>query len=106
LKIWQKALLSTLITLVIGSIYLFNVWRHRQDPGVTVRDQPEQRSNMDDFVIMRSMMPHYFENLKKRMPQNKQSLMMQSSQSLDKTGLGDFEKKYKKLSSAINRVLS
>jgi hypothetical protein len=65
LKIWQKALLSTLITLVIGSIYLFNVWRHRQDPGVTVRDQPEQRSNMDDFVIMRSMMPHYFENLKK-----------------------------------------
>jgi hypothetical protein len=65
LKTWQKILIPTLITLAIGSVYLFNVWRHRQDPGVIGNQQAEQKSNLDDFVIMRSMMPHYFENLKK-----------------------------------------
>jgi len=33
--------------------------------GVIGRNQPAQSSNMDDYVIMRSMMPHYFEDLKK-----------------------------------------
>lgn len=65
MKSWQKALIITLVTFAVGGIYLFFVWRHRSDPGVAVHNQEKQISNPDDFVIMRAMMPHYFENLKK-----------------------------------------
>jgi hypothetical protein len=65
LKIWQKALLTTLVTLIIGGIYLFIVWKQRQNPGVIGQDQSTQSSNMDDYVVMRAMSPHHFEDLQK-----------------------------------------
>ena len=34
MKTWKVLLISTLITLTIGGIYLFSVWKHRQNPGV------------------------------------------------------------------------
>jgi len=54
----------TVATLLIGGLYLLYVWHERRDPG-PVAQQQQTKSNMDDFVIMRSMSPHYFENLKK-----------------------------------------
>ena len=65
MKLWQKALISTSITLAIGGLYLLHVFKQRQDPGPVAREQQAAKSNMDDFVIMRSMSIHYFENLKK-----------------------------------------
>jgi hypothetical protein len=64
-KLWQKAIISMLVTCVLGGLYLAHVWNQRRDPGVIARDQQNTKSNMDDFVIMRSMSPHYFENLKR-----------------------------------------
>jgi hypothetical protein len=61
-KIWQKCLISTLITLVIGGIYLFSVWRHRQDPGVIGKANTDQALSKDDLVVMRAFFPRYFEN--------------------------------------------
>jgi hypothetical protein len=65
LKTWQKALLSTLITLAIGGVYLFIVWKHRQDPGVASNNQEAQSTNMDDYVVMRTLSAQYFEDLQK-----------------------------------------
>jgi len=65
LKTWQKIALITLITLAIGGIYLFFVWKQRQNPGVVNRDQDTESTNMDDYVVMRTLSPHYFEDLHK-----------------------------------------
>ena len=40
MKTWQKAILVTLVTLSIGGVYHFSVWKHRQDPGVIGRKGP------------------------------------------------------------------
>ena len=42
MKTWQKIVISTLVTLAIGAIYLFSVWKHRQDPGVIGRQDASQ----------------------------------------------------------------
>jgi hypothetical protein len=53
LKPWQKILLITASTLAVGGIYLFSVWRHRQNPGVATRVNPEQNLTPDDVAIVR-----------------------------------------------------
>lgn len=55
MKTWQKILLSTLVTLAIGGIYLFSVWEHRRNPGVTANQYPEQNLTPDDVAIVRKM---------------------------------------------------
>lgn len=65
LKLWQKALLSIFVTLAIGGLYLRHVFNERRKPSVMEQQQQHTKSNMDDYVIMRSMSIHYFENLKK-----------------------------------------
>jgi hypothetical protein len=52
-KLWQKILLITLVTLALGGIYLFAVWRHRQNPGVVNNANPEQNLTPDDVAIVR-----------------------------------------------------
>jgi hypothetical protein len=54
-------LILLLITLVIGGIYLFSVWRRRQNPGVTPRNNVRQTLSMDDLVVMREFFPTTFE---------------------------------------------
>jgi hypothetical protein len=62
MKIWQKALLSLLITLAIGGVYLFSVWLHRRNPGVISQDNAGQTLSKDDLVVMREFFPAHFES--------------------------------------------
>jgi hypothetical protein len=52
-KTWQKAALTTLVTLTIGGIYLFSVFEHRRNPGVLPQTTPEQNVTPDDVAIVR-----------------------------------------------------
>jgi hypothetical protein len=61
-KTWQKIVISFLITLTIGGIYLGVVWKHRQNPGVTPQTDSRQILNKDDLVVMREFFPVHFED--------------------------------------------
>lgn len=63
MKTWQKILIPTLITLAIGGIYLFSVWKHRQDPGAIGRQSDAgQQVNMDDVAVVRMLFASHFED--------------------------------------------
>lgn len=51
-----------LITLAIGGIYLYSVWKHRQDPGVGVQKDTAQQVNKDDLAVVRAFFPQHFED--------------------------------------------
>ena len=53
MKIWQKSLLAVLVTLAIGSLYLYSVWRDRRNPGKVVNQNPYQNLTPDDVAIVR-----------------------------------------------------
>jgi hypothetical protein len=61
MKTWKAMLITLLITLAIGGIYLLTVWRHRQDPGVAARNAARQTLNKDDLVVMREFFMTTFE---------------------------------------------
>lgn len=62
MKLWQRILIPFAITVVVGGIYLFVVWKHRQSPG-TVRTQPEQKLTADDVAVVRMDFPQHFDDL-------------------------------------------
>lgn len=62
MKIWQKCLITTLISLAIGGIYLLSVWKHRQNPGVMGKADASQALGKDDLVVMRAFFPQHFED--------------------------------------------
>ena len=53
MKTWQKILLMTSVTVVIGSIYLLSVWHERQNRGAVKNANPEQNLTADDVAIVR-----------------------------------------------------
>jgi hypothetical protein len=55
-------LIPTLITLSIGGIYLFSVWKQRQKPGVIGHADADQTLSKDDLVVMRAFSPQHFED--------------------------------------------
>jgi hypothetical protein len=61
-KTWQKILIITLISLVIGGIYLLSVWKHRQNPGVIGQTGASQTVNKDDLAEVRAFFPAHFED--------------------------------------------
>jgi chloramphenicol 3-O-phosphotransferase len=63
-KNWKAILIPTLITLTIGGIYLFSIWKHRQDPGVIGRKDAGETLSADDVVVMRTLFPAHFDDLK------------------------------------------
>jgi len=63
MKTWKVVLASTLFTLVVGGIYLYSVFRHRQDPGVVAQKAPEQSLSKDDLVVLREFFPAHYEDL-------------------------------------------
>jgi hypothetical protein len=63
MKTWQKVAIMTLITLTIGGIYLFTVWRQRQNPGVVGQADASQTLSKDDLVVMRAFFPAHYEDL-------------------------------------------
>jgi hypothetical protein len=60
-KSWQKILIPTAFTLLIGAIYLFSVWKQRQDPGV-VAQSSAQKLSADDLAVVRELFPAHFED--------------------------------------------
>ncbi|HEY1767465.1 MAG TPA: hypothetical protein VGG26_07405 [Terracidiphilus sp.] len=62
MKTSQKILLSVLATLAIGGIYLFSVWRHRQNPGVVATESEDQRLTPDDVAVVRMMFMTSFDD--------------------------------------------
>ena len=65
MKNWQKALLTTLVTLAIGGIYLFTVFEHRRSPGVQPENNLEQNPSPDDVAVVRMMFPTSFDDVLK-----------------------------------------
>jgi hypothetical protein len=62
MKTWQKILISILVTLAIGGIYLFTVFEHRRNPGVIPRESAEQQLTPDDVAVVRMMFMTTFQD--------------------------------------------
>jgi hypothetical protein len=63
LKTWQKFLIPTGITLLIGGIYLAFVFHQRSQPGVG-HNQPEQQLTADQIAVDRQEFPQHFDDVK------------------------------------------
>jgi hypothetical protein len=63
MKTWKVIVASTLLTLAVGGIYLFVVFKHRDDPGVVGQKEPEQVLSKDDLVVLREIFPAHYEDL-------------------------------------------
>jgi hypothetical protein len=63
-KTWQKILIPTLISLAIGGIYLFSVWKQRQNPGVIPPNAAVQPLSQDELAVVRTLSPQHFDDLK------------------------------------------
>lgn len=64
MKTWQKFLIPTCITLLIGGVYLLFVWHQRQNPGV-VGQNSAPKVNADDLAVVRELFPAHFEDVLK-----------------------------------------
>ena len=63
MKPWKIVVIPTLIMLVIAGIYIFSVWKKRQNPGV-VKQAQEQKLTADDVAVVRMEYPGHFDDLK------------------------------------------
>jgi len=63
LKPWKIVAIPTAIMLVIAGIYMFSVWKKRQNPGVVNQGQ-EQKLTADDVAVVRMEFPSHFDDLK------------------------------------------
>jgi len=61
-KNWKMLLVPTLITLAICGLYLFSVWKHRQNPGVTERKEAGPSVSEDELAVVREFFPAHFED--------------------------------------------
>jgi hypothetical protein len=65
LKTWQKALIPTLIVLIIGGGYLFYVFKQRQNPGIVPQTDASQTLSKDDLAVVRAFFPAHFDDLQR-----------------------------------------
>ena len=63
MKPWKIVVIPTAIMLVIASIYMFSVWKKRQNPGVVTQGQ-EQNLTADDVAVVKMEFPSHFDDLK------------------------------------------
>ncbi len=61
MQTWQKILIPTLISLLIGGVYLFSVYEHRKNPGV-IGHRSVTPVNPDDYAVVREIFPAHFED--------------------------------------------
>jgi hypothetical protein len=61
-KTWKVMLVSMLVTLTFCGIYLYSVWKQRQNPGLIGQKDTSQTLSQDDLVVMREFFPRYFED--------------------------------------------
>jgi hypothetical protein len=62
MNLWKKILSVTAFTLVVGSIYLFTVWKHRQNPGV-VGQSATPALSQDDLAVVRTFEQQHYEDV-------------------------------------------
>jgi hypothetical protein len=62
-KPWKIVVIPTAIMVVIAGIYMFSVWKKRQNPGVVNQGQ-EQKLSADDVAVVRMQFPGHFDDLK------------------------------------------
>ncbi|MGA2352403.1 MAG: hypothetical protein ABSF70_18350 [Terracidiphilus sp.] len=62
MKTWKVMLVSMLVTLTFCGIYLYSVWKQRQNPGLIGQKDTSQTLSQDDLVVMREFFPRYFED--------------------------------------------
>lgn len=64
MKTWQKILIPTFISLLIGGIYLFTVWKQRQNPGVVgQQSEANQPRSLDDVAVVRILSPAHYDDV-------------------------------------------
>ena len=63
MKPWKIVVIPTAIMLVIASIYMFSVWKKRQNSGV-VNQAQEQKLTSDDVAVVKMEFPSHFDDLK------------------------------------------
>jgi hypothetical protein len=64
-KIWQKILIPTVISLAIGGAYLLYVFHQRQNPGVVGQTDGSQSLSQDDLAVVRQFFPQHFDDLQR-----------------------------------------
>lgn len=64
MKTWQKVLIPTLITVLVGGSYLLFVFHQRHAPGVVPPSQQAQPLTADDVAVVRPLSPQHFDDLK------------------------------------------
>ena len=62
MKTWKIVVVSTVLTLAIGGIYLFVVFKQRQNPGVVPQTDASQTLSRDDLAVVREFFPVHFED--------------------------------------------
>lgn len=65
MKVWKVFLATTLITLAIGGIYLYSVFKNRQSPDVADQKAAQEALSKDDLVVQRQFFPQHFEDLER-----------------------------------------
>lgn len=60
---WQKALISTAITLAIGGAYLLTVYEHRKSPSVAQQQDENQNMSADDLAVVRMKFPQHYDDV-------------------------------------------
>jgi len=65
LKTWQKILIPTLIVFLVGGVYLFVVFKQRQNPGVIGQNDASESLSKDDLVVMREFSPAHYDDLQR-----------------------------------------
>ncbi len=63
MKPWKIVVIPTAIMVIIAGIYIFSVWKKRQNPGVVKQGQ-EQKLTADDVAVVRMQFPAHFDDLK------------------------------------------
>jgi hypothetical protein len=63
LKGWQKALVSTAITVAIGGVYLLVVFEQRKNPGVVTQQAENQNLSADDLAVVRMKFPQHYDDV-------------------------------------------
>lgn len=67
MKLWQKILAMTAVTLAIGGGYLAWVFHERANPGAFGKPKPDAADTLskDDLVVMKEYFPQHFDDLKR-----------------------------------------
>jgi len=63
MKPWKIVAIPTVFTLAVASIYMYSVYKKRQNPGA-VNQAHEQKLTPDDVAVVKMQFPSHFEDLK------------------------------------------